>query len=84
MAKSERIKSGAGRVGPGGMRCGCCGGQGGRRRASGKREARNVVRGIRRDSEAGAIAEGLAEFESIRADALKADQESTMWKEHAA
>jgi hypothetical protein len=66
------------------MRCHCCGGQGGRRRASSKREARKTVRGIRRDNKADAIAEGLSTWEQARADAEKASQEERMWAEHEA
>jgi hypothetical protein len=82
--KSERIKSGRGKVGPGGLRCDCCGGAGGRRRASHKRGVRKFVRGIRRADRADAIADGLDDLDAIRADAEKAEQEAAMWKEHEA
>ncbi len=57
--KSERIKSGRGKFGPGGLRCGCCGGQGGRRRATHKRLVRKEIRAIRKGDERRAIREGL-------------------------
>jgi len=73
MPKSERIKSGAGRVGPGGMRCGCCG------RSMSRATGRKIVRQIRRDSEALAISEGLEALEALEADALKAEEEEAAW-----
>jgi len=57
--RSERIKSGRGEIGPGGLRCDCCGGSGGRRGKAHKRGVRSFVRGLRRKVKAAAIKEQL-------------------------
>ena len=56
---SERIKSGRGKVGKGGLRCDCCGGQGHRRYHRNKHWARKLVRHIRKVDKRQAINDGL-------------------------
>lgn len=62
--KSERILSGQGQCGPGGLKCHCCGGaDGGRKGRTEKRAVRKFVRGLRRKGNKRAISEGRREME---------------------
>lgn len=65
MKKSERILSGQGQCGPGGLKCSCCGGaDGGRKSAATKRGIRNFVRGLRRKDKKRALRDGLREMDA--------------------
>lgn len=62
--KSERILSGQGQCGPGGLKCRCCGGaDGGRKGKANKRAVRNFVRSLRRKANKRAISAGRREME---------------------
>jgi hypothetical protein len=63
MNKGERVKS---LMGPGGLRCGCCGGQGGRRRGTHRRMVRGAVRMARKTSNRREVREGRRELEDKR------------------
>jgi len=63
--KSERILSGQGLCGPGGLKCGCCGGaDGGRKGKAKKRAVRTFVRSLRRKANKRAISDGRQEMEN--------------------
>lgn len=53
--KGDKIRS---LMGPGGLRCACCGGSAGRRRQAHKNKVRSVVRAARKKDKARAIREG--------------------------
>ena len=62
--RSERIRSGQGRCGPGGLKCSCCGGaDGGRKGKANKRGVRSFVRSLRRKGNKRAISEGRRDME---------------------
>ena len=54
-AKGDKVKS---LMGPGGLRCGCCGANAGRRRKAHKRMVRKTVRAARKAQKRRAIREG--------------------------
>ena len=63
MRKGDRVRSGQGKIGPGGLKCECCGGSHGRKGKSKNREVKEFVRRLRRADNKRSIAEGLREID---------------------